>query len=66
MANDYGLCCPECGQDDKFEIVAPHVIDLADGDLDHRPDDLLEWGDNDKITCGECGHVGTVADFEEE
>lgn len=64
MANDYGLKCPKCGQDTKFDISARHTITVDGEDIDH--DDSLTWDSDDTIECGACGHEGTVESFDED
>lgn len=61
MSNEYDLCCPKCGHDHKFSIVASHTITVNGDDIDH--DDSLTWDDTDPITCSACNHEGTIIEF---
>lgn len=44
--------CPQCGA--MMTCGAPH----GDGDCED-----VEWSDDSRITCRECGHTGTVKKF---
>lgn len=53
--------CPRCGSERKFDIEATTIATVLDDGVDETHD--MEWGDNSSITCRNCSHAGTVADF---
>lgn len=65
MSNDYGLKCPECGQDTKFDISAHHTV-TVESDFDVESDGSAIWGDEDAIECCVCRHFGKAGDFHDE
>jgi hypothetical protein len=58
------VCCPRCGQEDRFKITA--IISCIVTDDGSDPVGDHEW-DNDSATqCLECGFDGELKDFREK
>jgi hypothetical protein len=56
-----GVCCPKCGQQDRFRIAA--VISCVVTDDGSEPVGDHEWDDESATRCPECGFDGTLKDF---
>lgn len=56
-----GVCCPKCGQEDRFRIAA--VISCVVTDDGSEPVGDHEWDDESATRCPECGFDGTLKDF---
>jgi hypothetical protein len=58
------VCCPRCGQEDRFQITA--IISCIVTDDGSEPVGDHEW-DNDSATqCLECGFDGELEDFRQK
>lgn len=57
------LCCPKCGQQERF-IVEPNkcLLMVSHGSIEDR-DLYMEWGNQSSCRCRECGHCGIVHEF---
>jgi hypothetical protein len=55
------VCCPKCGQEDRFKIVALITCDVTDDGSDPVGDH--EWDDTSPTRCPECGFSGELKDF---
>jgi hypothetical protein len=64
MANGYGLRCPECGQEDKFQIDATVTLTVVGDDVSSEPDNT--WESSSFTVCLGCDHEGTAAEFSED
>jgi hypothetical protein len=61
VRNTFGLCCPECGDDQELLVeVTTTVRILADGT---DPCGDTSWNGASHIRCDGCGHSGTVEGF---
>jgi hypothetical protein len=58
-----GMCCPACGQADRFDIQAQSLFTMVDDGADHHAD--VEYDDGSYCECPACGHSGIVHDFRE-
>ncbi len=55
------VCCPKCGQEDRFKIAA--VISCLVTDDGSEPVGDHEWYDDSATHCLECGFDGKLKDF---
>ena len=55
------VCCPKCGQEDRFNITA--VITCLVTDDGSEPVGDHDWDDNSSTQCPECGFCGTMKEF---
>jgi hypothetical protein len=55
------VCCPNCGQEDRFKIVALITCDVTDDGSDPVGDH--EWDDHSATRCPECGFSGELKEF---
>lgn len=59
------VCCPKCGQEDRFFIRSAITAEVTDEGAgiasDGRGD--IEWDDESGIQCPECGLDGQLKDF---
>ncbi len=55
------VCCPKCGQEDRFKIVALITCDVTDAGSEPIGDH--EWDDHSATRCPECGFDGEMNDF---
>jgi hypothetical protein len=77
MSTDWEMCCPQCGDENNIAIegeVGGWVYLTADGcDADAIAEgasfeeefDGYHWADDSVARCTECGHEGTVKQFED-
>ena len=63
----WGMCCPNCGDDQRIDICANvHLRLMPDGtDPFEATNQSHEWTDDCLAFCGTCDHKGTVATFTE-
>lgn len=54
-------CCPDCGNEEKFEVAAMSTFTITDDGTDEFGD--VEYDGNSHATCPDCGKTGTVNDF---
>lgn len=57
-----GIRCPACGSTQRFKIVGSVVATMVDNGSDET--ESIEWGPVSAITCTNCQHTGTVAQFQ--
>jgi hypothetical protein len=55
------VCCPKCGQVDRFRIVAFITCDVTDDGSEPSGDH--EWDDHSATRCPECGFDGELKEF---
>src|SRR5690242_411389 len=55
------VCCPKCGQEDRFKITA--IILCIVTDAGSEPVGDHEWAPDSPTHCGECGFSGKLKDF---
>jgi hypothetical protein len=55
------VCCPRCGQEERFKIVALISCEVTDDGSEPVGDH--EWGDDSATHCPECGFDGELKDF---
>ena len=55
------VCCPKCGQEDRFKIAATIFCLVTDDGSDAEGDH--EWDDDSPTYCPECGFNGEWKDF---
>ena len=55
------ICCPKCGQEDRFKIVALITCDVTDDGSEPVGDH--EWDDHSATRCAECGFDGELKEF---
>ena len=63
-----GMECPKCGEIEPFKIeckICRIVFDDGSTESDRINDDTL-WNDDSFCECTECGHSGTVKDFQKK
>ena len=58
-----GIRCPECGQEDRFEIEIKVMVEVTDEGTGDFTSNVGDWEDSSYIACKECRHPGTVAEF---
>lgn len=65
-----GVRCPECGEDEAFELEvrAKFAVSYVDVGSKQRffsfgPPLSMEWGDKSPIRCPACEHSGIVMEF---
>ncbi len=66
MANDNcleGIKCPECGNEDRFLIVATIVAEVTDNGADIARHTDMEWDEASSARCPDCGMAGPLAAF---
>lgn len=59
-----GIACPQCGQSDRFSILAQSAFLMTDEGSEEHSD--IEWDDDSHICCPVCSQDGTVAEFQVE
>lgn len=60
-----GMRCPDCGQNDSFNIVGTAEFDVSDDGTGSDFTDV-EWHDDSKASCPDCGWHGTVGSLRRE
>jgi hypothetical protein len=55
------VCCPKCGQEDRFRIAA--LISCLVTDDGSEPAGDHEWDEASATHCLECGFNGILKDF---
>lgn len=65
VLESWKMKCPNCGEDDKIDVVATVWVRLVtDGtDVEGPSCGDHEWGDDSAAKCDACDHEGTVKDF---
>lgn len=60
------MACPKCGADDQIDISATVWVRLCpDGtDITAAENGDYEWNKDTAAVCHNCGHSGTISDFE--
>ncbi|MGL4554481.1 MAG: hypothetical protein ACRC33_25235 [Gemmataceae bacterium] len=69
MTNENVLCnigCPECGNEDRFFIVATILADVTDDGADIADHSAIEWDHASETRCSDCGRTGELASFYHE
>ena len=64
MTNENGLidvCCPKCGQEDRFAITAVITCLVSDDGSDPVGDHV--WNADSSTRCPDCGFSGMLKDF---
>ena len=61
-----GIRCPECGQDEVFDIVVSTTVRVTDEGFDLAEYSSTEWDEYSSITCPDCEKSGEVADFSDD
>lgn len=51
-SHSFMLCCPVCGNEDRFEEVMYYSVNLLDGNMTYT---RSLWHDVDFYRCFECG-----------
>ncbi|TDX26769.1 hypothetical protein DFO67_11534 [Modicisalibacter xianhensis] len=57
-----GIVCPECNQEEAFEIQAMTTVMVCDDGAEPMSGNFV-WDDFSTITCHACRHQGTVGSF---
>jgi hypothetical protein len=60
------VCCPKCGQDDRFIIAASVFAEVTDDGADVASPKFgngFEWDDESYCRCPECEFEGKLKDF---
>lgn len=57
-----GISCPECNQDEAFEVQAVTKVMVTDDGAEDM-DGNFEWDDSSVIVCRACRHHGTIGSF---
>jgi hypothetical protein len=67
VKEEWGMCCPSCGEDHSLDITAQVCVRLCpDGTDTAIPDNANhEWDDTSPVSCANCGWSGKVADTRE-
>jgi hypothetical protein len=61
-----GICCPSCGNEDRFMIAANVVAEVTDDGADLASSHYgngFEWDDESNCRCPECDKEGPLAEF---
>lgn len=69
MGPKTGYCCPECDNDENFEVSATTVRMVSitgESDVVDDPGGDIEWEDGSAMRCVSCGHEATAAQFKTE
>ena len=59
-----GMACPECDCWGPFEIEGVAVFHVYDDGCSEFSD--LNWTDDSRCTCSNCGHTSNVKGFRQE
>jgi ribosomal protein S27E len=67
MTNFLDMRCPNCGDEDRLDILASVWIRVCeDGtDADASRDGTHDFEPDSPVQCAACGHCGTVWQFEQ-
>jgi len=67
MTNFLDMRCPNCGDEDRLDILASVWIRVCeDGtDADASRDGTHDFEPDSPVQCAACGHCGTVRQFEQ-
>lgn len=59
------VCCPKCGQKDRFFIHASITAEVTDDGAEVAPSPRgdIEWDRNSATECAECGHSACLQHF---
>lgn len=59
------VCCPKCGQEDRFFIRTAMTAEVTDGgaELAPFPRGDIEWDRNSATECAECGYLACLKHF---
>ncbi len=60
----YRLACPECGEDDRLQILVETMVDLSPDGTTEVDNPIHEWREGNYCACQACGHEATVSDFD--
>ena len=60
----YRLACPECGEDDRLQILVETMVDLSPDGTTEVDNPIHEWREANYCACQSCGHEATVSDFD--
>lgn len=63
-----GICCPKCGQEDRFMIAANIIAEVTDDGADMASPMYcsgFEWDEDSYCRCPACDFTGKVKDFQE-
>ena len=60
-----GWSCPECHQEDRFDVEVHVTVTLFDDGVEGINGDT-EYDDDNNCSCPECGHRGKVGDFRKD
>lgn len=55
------MCCPECNQNDRFNIAVEAWASVTDDGTEDFSE--VYWDDNSSCVCPDCGFTGKVGDF---
>jgi DNA-directed RNA polymerase subunit RPC12/RpoP len=58
-----GIRCPNCGNQDRFLIVAAILAEVTDDGADIAKHSDVEWDDDSHTRCPECNQDGPLATF---
>jgi predicted RNA-binding Zn-ribbon protein involved in translation (DUF1610 family) len=59
-----GFQCPNCGQTDRFKIIALCEVTVVDEGTEESSG--FEWDSDSVCTCPDCGRVATVGVFQKD
>ena len=58
-----GMRCPECGNEDYFQILVNQIYDVSDDGADDGGRDV-DWDESNWCWCNDCNEHGTVGYFQ--
>jgi hypothetical protein len=58
-----GIRCPQCGNQDRFLIVARIMVDVTDAGADIANGPGMEWDEDSLTICPECDRDGPLREF---
>ena len=58
-----GVKCPQCGNDERFFIVATILADVTDCGADIADGSDMHWHDASMTRCPDCNKDGPLAEF---
>lgn len=62
VKNEFGICCPKCGKEDKIQIVGTTWLDLTPDGTDASNADH-EWDQDSRCWCHRCDYQDVVGGF---